>query len=303
MSDVTTGFATTDDEIELYYRVVGQQGPIIACCNGIGVSTFFWKYVALHFRHRFRVVLWDYRGHGLSTSPRQLKTADLSMQRNARDLWTVLDAIAPGEPVILFGHSMGCQVILEAHKQSPERILALVPMFGTYGRALDTFLGFTRSRQVFDVIHGFASKLPGRSSFRLLLPLYASPLAFAFSRVTGMVDRYYAAKVDMDHYMDHLQHMDPRIFLAMLEQLADHDLADHLPAVKVPTLVFAGENDLFTPLHCAQYMAGAIPDAELTVLAEGSHAAIVEHPETINLRLERFFAERMDLAPRTAPSV
>ena len=36
-----------------------------------------------------------------------------------------------------------------------------------------------------------------------------------------------------------------------------------------------------------------IPDAELTVLAEGSHAAIVEHPETINLRIERFLRERL----------
>ena len=73
MSDVRTGFVPTDDGIQLYYRVLGEQGPVIACCNGVGVSTFFWKYVALHFRDRFRVLLWDYRGHGLSSMPRNVK--------------------------------------------------------------------------------------------------------------------------------------------------------------------------------------------------------------------------------------
>ncbi|MCB9681400.1 MAG: alpha/beta hydrolase [Alphaproteobacteria bacterium] len=298
MPDVTTGFARTDDGQELYYRVLGDHGPVLVCCNGIGVSTFFWKYVALAFRDWCRVVLWDYRGHGRSTVPRDPDHTDLSMERNAKDLFTVLDALHVDEPVVLLGHSMGCQVILEAHKQHPERIRALIPMFGTYGRAMDTFMDYGRSRQIFDWVNRIA-RLGGRSSFRFLLPLYASPIAFAFSRMTGMVDRYYAARVDMDHYMDHLEHIQPRVFLAMLDRMANHDLEDHLPDIRVPTLVFGGEYDLFTPLRCSKHMAASIPDAELTILAEGSHAAIVEHPETINLRLARFLDERLDLRPPT----
>jgi len=74
---------------------------------------------------------------------------------------------------------------------------------------------------------------------------------------------------------------------------ADHDLTDFLPEIRVPVLVFAGEKDLFTPLHRSLEMVALLPDCELFVVAEGSHAAIVEHPETINLRIERFFAERV----------
>ncbi len=58
-------------------------------------------------------------------------------------------------------------------------------------------------------------------------------------------------------------------------------------------MVFGADNDLFTPLHCSQTIAREVPDAELLVLPEGSHAAIVEHPHTINQRLERFLAERL----------
>lgn len=288
--DFRTGFARTDDGHELYWRAMGK-GPPMVCCNGVGVSTFFWKYIAMHFRERFRVVLWDYRGHGLSTVPEDPFTADQSIPRLARDLATVLDDIGIDEPAVLLGHSMGCQVILEFHKQFPERVLALIPMFGTYGRALDTFMGFSQTRQAFSVIRRLAPLLD-RGAFRLMLPLYASPLAFAFSRYSGLVDRYRAGRVDMQHYMEHLQHIDPRVFLRTVELMADHDLEDHLPSVDVPVLVFGGRNDLFTPVALSERMAAAVPRGELCILEEGSHAAIVEHPTTINLRIERFLAER-----------
>lgn len=287
-----TGFARTDDGLELYWRALGTGQPVV-CCNGVGVSTFFWKYIALHLRDRYQVILWDYRGHGLSTAPRDPMRADLSMVRNARDMFTVMDAIGVTEPAILLGHSMGCQVILEAHHLAPHRVRALIPMFGTYAKPIDTFMDFSGSRAIFEVIHRTASAW-GRSSFRFLLPLYASPFAFAFGRTTGMVDRYYAAKVDMDHYMDHLVHIDPRVFLGMVDHMASHDLTSHLKHIHVPVLVFGGERDVFTPLHRSRKMAELIPDAELSVVADGSHAAIVEHPEAINRRIDRFLAERVE---------
>src|SRR5688572_19167388 len=111
--DIRTGFATADDGVLLYWRTVGT-GPLIACCNGVGVSTFFWKYLVERFRDRYTIVLWDYRGHG--TSGRQLdpRTADLSVDRHAKDLHAILEAVRPGgEPAVLVGHSMGCQVTLE----------------------------------------------------------------------------------------------------------------------------------------------------------------------------------------------
>jgi len=291
--DFRTGFARTDDGHELYWRAMGE-GPPLVCCNGVGVSTFFWKYIALHFRERFRVVLWDYRGHGLSTVPEDPFSSDQSIPRLARDLATVLEDVGVDDPAILLGHSMGCQVILEYHKQFPERVRALIPMFGTFGRALDTFMGFKQTRQAFRVVRGFAPFLD-RGAFRLLLPLYASPLAYAFSRYSGLVDRYRAGRVDMQHYMEHLQHIDPRVFLRTVEQMADHDLEDHLPSIDVPVLVFGGRNDLFTPVDLSERMAHSVPGGELCILEEGSHAAIVEHPTTINLRIERFLAERCGL--------
>ena len=286
-----TGFARTPDGLQLYYRVVGE-GPPIACCNGVGVSTFFYKYVVQHFSQHHAVLVWDYRGHGRSQRPEDIPNADLSIGRNADDLMVVLDAAGLAEPAVLLGHSMGCQVILEAARRHPSRVRALVPMFGTYARPLDTFLDWPHSRRVFDMLRRLADA-GGKIGSRLVKPLYANPFTGELGRVTGVIDRFYADRVDILKYLEHLEHMDAQVFLRMVHLMADHDLTDYLPQVAVPTLVIAGERDLFTPLHRSYAMADAIPGAELLVLAEASHAAIVEDPETINLRIERFLRERV----------
>jgi len=285
------GFAKTSDGMHLYWRAIGE-GPPMACCNGVGVSTFFWKYVAEHFSQQYTVVLWDYRGHGRSSLPAVPEEANLSVEQNAEDLFLVLDRIGLTEPAVLLGHSMGCQVILEATKQQPRRVRALVPMFGTFGRPLDTFMDNPHSRKLFEVIHRLA-RLGGKRGTRLLLPLYANPLAVEVSRWTGLIDRKHASRIDIQRYVEHLGHMDPRVFLRMVSQIADHDLDDFLPQIEAPTLVIAGDNDLFTPLHRSEHMATRIPQAELMIVEHGSHAAIVEHPERINTRIETFLADRL----------
>ncbi|MEQ1507330.1 MAG: alpha/beta hydrolase [Myxococcota bacterium] len=295
MGDVRAGFARTDDGLPLYWRTVGDGDPTFVCCNGVGVSTFFFKYVVEHFRARFRVLVWDYRGHGRSAPPPEpIDAADLSIERNVRDLEAVLDAAGVTTPSILLGHSMGVQVILEYAHQHPDRVRGLVPMFGTFGRPMDTFLDSPYSRRVFDALHR-AARWGGRGGARMLLPLYDSPIGFAFGGWTGLLDRHYAGRVDIDKYLEHLAAMDPRIFLRMVAAASDHDASPYLPEIQAPALIFASENDLFTPLHRSMEMARAMPNADVLVLAEASHAAIVEHPDAINLRIERFLRERVGL--------
>lgn len=301
MSDVVSGFARAEDGTDLYWRAVGH-GPPIVCCNGVGVSTFFFKYITRHFRDRYTVLLWDYRGHGQSSPIIDPLNADLSMGLIAEDMRTVMDSAGITEPAILMGHSMGVQVILEFTKRFPERTKALVPLFGTFARPLDTFLDSPVSKPIFDTVARF-TRWTGNAGARFLHPLYASPVAIPFGRRTGLVDRYYAPRRDIQMYMDHLVELDPAVFLRMVECLSEHDLEYWLPEVPVPTLIFAGEKDLFTPLHRSRRMAELVPDSELVVLPEGSHAAIVEYPDTINQRIERFLSARNLAAPSDAAAL
>lgn len=287
MEELRASYIQTDDGEQLYVHDVGD-GPPLICCNGAGVSTFFWAYLLDHFKASHRVVLWDYRGHGRSSLPENPESADLSIERFASDLRLVVGALELSEPPILIGHSMGCQVILEYAARHPGEVRALVPMLGTYARPLDTLLDSPFSKPIFDVIKKSSAAM-GKGGRRWFRPLVGAPWAFDVARRAGLVDRHYANRQDLEMYLDHLNQMDPRVLFRTIELIAEHDLTERLPGIACPTLVVAAENDLFTPMHCSEKMVELLADAELFVLAQGSHAALVEHPETINLRLERFF--------------
>ena len=64
-AEMRSGFVETEDGLKLFWQATGS-GPPLVCCNGLGVSTFFWRYIVEQFRDRYEVIVWDYRGHGRS---------------------------------------------------------------------------------------------------------------------------------------------------------------------------------------------------------------------------------------------
>lgn len=287
---VRTGFAVAEDGTRLYWRAVGE-GPAIVCCNGVGVSIFFWKYLVEHYCRTHTVVLWDYRAHGRSDRPEDIGAADLSIGRHACDLAVVMDAAGIDTPALLVGHSMGVQVILEFHRRSRDRVRGLVPMLGTAGRALETFYDYPGSPGLFRAAASFIDRVGDRAHY-LIRPLLESPLAWWVARNALLVDPYYTRQEDMLPYMRHLASLDMRVFLRSVLLTQEHDAWDTLETIAVPTLVVAAERDTFTPMWLSRKMAASIPGAELLVLAEATHAALIEQPETIQHRIDRFLLER-----------
>ncbi|HND30704.1 MAG TPA: alpha/beta hydrolase [Myxococcota bacterium] len=284
-----TGFATTPDGLRLYWQAVGS-GPTIVCCNGVGVSLFFWKYLVEHYADRYTVLLWDYRGHGRSDWPPSIEGADLSIDRHAQDLAVVLDA-AGVEKALLVGHSMGCQVIYEAYRRFPERVVGLVPMLGTAGRTLETFFDYSGSPKYFRMIANFLDRV-GDAAHYVVRPALQSPLAWVVTRNFKLVDPYYAKRDDMLAYLRHLSGLDLRMFIHSVLMCNEHDAWELLPQIRVPVLVIAGENDAFTPGWLSRKIAAMIPNSDYLMLADASHAALIEQPETILHRMDRFLKER-----------
>src|SRR3989338_2248623 len=95
------GFARSADGTQIWYRSVGEGIPIV-CCNGLGCSTFYFAYLESYFKRSFRIITWDYRGHGRSGKPKKNHTIAALQQ----DLKAVLDALEI-KKAIFVGHSMG----------------------------------------------------------------------------------------------------------------------------------------------------------------------------------------------------
>jgi pimeloyl-ACP methyl ester carboxylesterase len=293
--DVISGFATADDGVQLHWRIVGS-GPLLICCNGVGVSTFFWKYLVDRFRPTHRVLLWDYRAHGRSQRLLDAEAQDFSVHRHARDLITILEHLEETEPAVLIGHSMGCQVALETIRTRPTLARGLVLALGTAGRALHTFYDFKYSWVLFRILSRSLGRL-GPLPNQVMRPLLASPLAWPVSRHLKLVDPYYMSQHDLQPYIDHLATLDLPTFFQNVIETDRHDCWDLLPDLSIPTLVIAAENDKFTPMWCSEKIVDTIPDAELLILADASHAALVEQPETINYRLAKYLAQLGDEVP------
>jgi len=294
-----SGFAEGADGTRIYWSAVGSGAPALVCCDGIGCDGFAWKYVVRDFAPRHRVIRWHYRGHGRSGVPADC--GRVGFDDISSDLQAVLKATGT-EQAVLLGHSMGVQVSLEHHRRHPEQVLGLALICGSHGLPLDTFHDSKALKIILPSMIAAAGKYP--QAMELIWRLTAGgELAYQFAthlEVNGKLVR----REDFAPYFRHLSGMDPRLFLGMLRHASEHTAYDHLPEVKVPTLIVAGTHDTFTPYWLSEEMQSRIPGSELLTVPGGTHVAPIEHPELITLRLEKFLAgvpaRRASTALRTA---
>lgn len=283
-----SGTARSNDDISLYWEVYGTGMPLV-CSNGVGVGSFFWKYIIQHYQDHFAVLVWDYRGHGQSQRELSPRDTDMSIERHAQDFQAVLESAFPDylENFYLIGHSMGCQVNLEIYRHYKERVNGIFHLLGTAGNALSTFGNFKHSPLIFRAIRRVVFKL-GDTTNILLPPLLKSPIAWPFTSKFALVDPIYTEYEDFKPYLDHLATLDMQLFIQAIWACQEHSAWDLLPSIHCPVLVVAAERDDFTPIHCAEQIASAIPNGKLIVLADGSHAALIEQPEIINYHLDKY---------------
>jgi pimeloyl-ACP methyl ester carboxylesterase len=295
-----THHALASDGSRIAWTSNGRGSPAVVLTDGIGCAGYIWRALAPELARSRRVLHWNYRGHGKSEPPRDL--TDATIDACVDDLLAVLDA-AGEERAVLVGHSMGVQIVLEAHRRAPARIAGLVLMCGAPGRVLDTFHDTSLLGKVFPYARRLFDRFPAAAAagFRAVVRSeVALEYAMAFE-----VNRALVRREDLEAYFDDLACVDARVFVRLLESAAAHDATGHLPEIRVPTLVVAGEEDGFTPMRLSVKMHELIPGSELLVLPGGTHVGPIEHPALVAAKLGAFLAERCPAhgrAPRPAPA-
>lgn len=285
-----SGLVRTFDGDKVFYESKGDGPLTIMCFNGVGVSRFFWRYVERYFvRMGIRIVKWDYRGHGKSPFPKNWD--NISMEINARDARAILDHLKI-EKVILIGHSMGVQAILEFYHLFPNRVLGLIPVLGTYEHPVDTFFNWKGSIYFYNLGKFLAYNFPTffQKVWNKVMGEREGKIAFYLAKLF-IIHPTMCRFEDMKPYFKHLTKIDLKLFFKMAEAMQKHSARSYLKSIKVPVLIIAGEKDVFTPLWLSIKMYKMIPESEILILKEGSHAGLVEQPDLINLRIEKFIRE------------
>ncbi len=260
-------------------------------CSGLGGGLLIWKPLIERFHARFRLIGWDYRG--LYQSERARHDGAYDLIHHVRDLVHLLDHAGAESPVLV-GWSMGVQVGLELHRHHPGRAAALVAIHGTAGRPLDSAFESGVTARVAPYVFGLM-KLLGRR-FGLVGPTLARRDIVVRSFVEiGRRLRCMAPDIGVTGFQEVAEdwtRLDLDAYARIFEALGAHDASDLLEGIDTPTLVVAGDADLFTPLALAEEMAKALPDASLEVIGGATHFGLLEYEDEITDAVERFVEAR-----------
>lgn len=250
------------------YREAGKGARTLVFLHGVGSDADSWKPQLDHFAARgYRCIAWNMPGYGGTPMLPELSFASL-----AGALLALLDELSV-DKADLVGHSYGGMVAQEfaATHAGRLRTLTLSGTSPAFGRpdgdwqqkfVKERLAPIEAGKSMADLAPGMIKSLTGRSP---------NPMGMAIAKQS-------------------IGQVPAQTFAAGIRLIVSFDRRDALAALRVPTLVVAGEHDTNAPAEMMQRMAGKIRKAEYVCLPAAGHLANLENPGAYNAALERFLA-------------
>jgi pimeloyl-ACP methyl ester carboxylesterase len=251
----------------MHVEAVGQ-GPGIVLAHGFGGSARNWRPQVRALRERFRVVVYDARGHARSAAP-----SESSAYREAAlvdDLAAAAARTGDARPVV-GGLSLGAAVALRYALAHPDRERALVLASYPAGPASDRGIA-ARALSFADAIERDG--------------LEAAGVRFVWGPGSGLepADAALVRQGFLEHAPQALAHT-LREFLAQLEPV--EALASQLARLDLPALLICGGRDGGS-LPVCRTLATLLPKAELHVIQGAGHVVNLAAPAAFDTALLGF---------------
>ncbi len=251
--------------VRQHYTIEGPpDASLVAFSNSLGTNTRMWDPQIPTLRTRYRVLRYDSRGHGDSSSP----AGPYTIAQLAADFMALLDALGMSH-CCFCGLSMGGMIGLWLAVNYPSRVKALV----VANSAARIGTADTWNRRIAEVqedgMHSVARNVIARwftSGFRAQHPDTVASL------------------------QEMLETTDPRGYTACCGAIRDMDQRAAISTVAVPTLIISGASDPVTPPSEGEALAASIVGAKHVKLP-AAHLSNVECPKEFNSALLSFFKE------------
>jgi pimeloyl-ACP methyl ester carboxylesterase len=251
--------------VPLAYHEVGS-GPVLLLVMGLGADRSAWAPHVERWSARFRCIVVDNRGAGLSPAPAgPYSTAELA------DDYAALAANLGLGPVDVVGISMGGAIAQELALRHPKLVRRLVlaaswARVGPYTRAVLHSLVATRRYLPDDEFVGVLQTT-------IWTPRWVDDHAADLAR-----DRSSPLAVE------------PMAFAAQASACAAHDVLDRLGEISAPALVTAGAQDRFVPLTLSLELAAGLTCSRLEVFEDTGHVHHFEEVDRFNALVEEWLA-------------
>lgn len=248
----------------LFYEVSGEGLPIIFT-HGASWNHYQWKQQIEYFKHRYKVITWDVRGHGYSSLP----TGPVNSEDFSADLVALMNHLNL-ENTILCGLSMGGHISLQTAIRYPDKVKGLI-LIGT--PCSNTFNLYEK---IFVPINRFSSR-------------------WISMKTSGKLQAKMLSKYNPDNYnyiveaFSMISHENwDRVWPAVTRMESKNDLHK----VKCPTLLLIGDHDTMTNYQ-QPYIQKHIEGSELKVIANAHHGTNLDNPEAVNQEISQFIAGRI----------
>lgn len=251
----------------------GSGQPPLVFVHGFGCARSDWDTQVAHFGGRHETVAVDLGGHGTTPGTPEHRR----IETHGADVAELLKSLKL-PPAVIFGHSMGCRVAMEAALRAPERVKAVVLVDGSR-------LGEKGSTAYLARGEGLA-KLGYEQFVRGAFEQMFAP-SFDRAKAKAIADRAVAR--------------DPDIAGPLFVDIGRYD-ADNMDRVvsslKVPLIAIqtttTGPDGKRASLKAGQtspyldFLKKTKPDAQIEVIADTGHFPQLERPTETNAIIERF---------------
>jgi 3-oxoadipate enol-lactonase len=258
---------------KLFYEIHGE-GPPLVLVMGIGYDSSLWKLQqAPVLSTRFRIVLLDNRDAGLSSRTDSPYTiADM-----ADDVAGLLDALGIDRTHLL-GLSMGSMIGMEfalRHSDRLDRLVLAGPAAAPARSAADPIASWNWVKS-----HDLGGEVFG-----------GQQLTWLFS--SGFLRNHAAVQETVSLLASNPNPVEAEAYARQAQAYLGFDALDRLGAIKAPTLVVVGEQDLLTPPWVAREVAAGIPGARFEIVTGdgSSHVLPLERAADFNQLVMNFLAD------------
>jgi pimeloyl-ACP methyl ester carboxylesterase len=260
----------TDDDASIAYLEEGSGQPIIFI-HGFTLDLTLWQCVMKSPPAGCRVILYDLRGHGASSS----RPPDFSKARLLADLEAVVTETGSTDPIVC-AHSLGCTVAVEYALHHPEHTRAVVlvsPYISGFTRPKESIWSHDApSFSMIAKIQGIDEAKRRWNNFGLFDPVRASPVAAKLMH--DMICRF--SGVPWVHQTD--------------EEPAAPTTCERLSDLQCPMLVIAGSEDDILYRQVADFLHSVVPRSSLVMIRNAGHLVPIEQPRAFCDALSMFVA-------------
>lgn len=257
--------------VALHYDDTGGPGEPVVFSHGLLFSGRMFEGQVAALRGRYRCITYDHRGQGRSEVPR---SRSHDMETVTDDAAALIEALGV-VPAHFVGLSMGGFVGMRLAARRPELLRSLTLLETSADPEPPE--NVPRYRLLTAVARFAGLRLVERPVTRIL---------FARSFIEDPT-----RAVERARWRRELLANRRSIWRAVNGVLERRGIADELPAVRVPTLVIVGEEDVATVPAKAERIHRLIPGSRLVRIPRAGHSSAVERPDAVAGVLGAFLDE------------